>query len=277
MIPVAAFVTLEGGFALGQGFVAEGLAASRQMTSTASQMTIEQRKQAVGRLQTRLVRSLALYAILLTSAAAIVASIYSPGIDMAPRRLIGMNAVGTAMGGCIFTLVFLLPALRWIGSRAEESRILPIWIFVGVSYGIFTVFLIGASLPFVFALQINILDFRSLGKLLDDLIDAIFRMPLSAFTFGVFALYVGFIAGILYSVGAWVIDMLNRMNYANSYADPWVEAIGDMLPPTKRWASASAPWLSVVGPWAVALLVGGAALLYAATGPVEFLARFRLG
>ena len=247
------------------------------MTTTASQMTIEQRKQAVGRLQTRLVRSLILYGMLLTAAAAIVASIYSPGIDMAPRRLIGMNAIGTAVGGCVFTLIFLLPVLRWIGSRAEESRILPLWLFIGLTYGIFTVFLIGASLPFVFAFQINILDFRSIGKLIDDLIDAIFRMPLSAFTFGVFALYIGFIAGIIYSVGAWIIDMLNRMNYAHAYADPWVEIIGDMLPFTRKWASASAPWLSVVGPWAIALLVGGAVLLYATTGPIEFLARLRLG
>ena len=247
------------------------------MTTTASHMTIEQRKRAVGRLQTRLVRSLVLYAMLLTAAAAIVASIYSPGIDQDPRRLIGMNAVGTALGGCVFTLIFLLPVLRWIGGRAEESRILPIWLFVGISYGIFTVFLIGASLPFTFAFQINFLDFRSIGKLIDDIIDAFFRAPLSAFTFGVFALYIGFIAGILYSVGAWIIDMLNRMNYAHAYADPWIEVIGDMLPFTRKWASSAAPWLSVIGPWVIALAVGGAILLYAATGPIEFLAKFRLG
>ena len=247
------------------------------MTTTVSQMTIEQRKQAVGRLQTRLVRSLVLYAMLLTAAAALVASIYSPGIDQDPRRLIGMNAVGTAVGGCLFTLIFLLPVLRWIGSRAEESRILPMWLFVGMSYGIFTVFLIGASLPFVFAFQINFVDFRSLGNLIDDLIDSLFRMPLSAFTFGVFALYIGFIAGLIYGIGAWFIDMFNRMNYPHAYPDPWIEAIGDMLPPTRRWASAAAPWLSVVGPWLVALAIGGTVLLYAATGPVEFLSRFRLG
>lgn len=247
------------------------------MTTTATHLTIEQRKQEVGRLQTRLVRSLVVYAILLTSAAALVASIYSPGIDQDPQRLIGINAISTAVGGCLFTLIFLLPVLRWIGSRAEESRVLPIWFFVGISYGIFTVFLIGASLPFVFAFQINILNFRSIGMFLDDVIDAFFRAPLSGFTFGVFALYVGFIAGIFYSVGAWLIDMLNRMNYPHAYSDPWIEAVGDMLPPTRRWASAAAPWLSVIGPWAVALLIGGAILLYATTGPIEFLARFRLG
>ena len=247
------------------------------MINTASQMTIEQRKQAVAHLQMRLVRSLLLYGMLLTAAAAMVASIYSPGIDQDPRRLIGMNAVGTMVGGCLFTLIFLLPTLRWIGSRAEESRILPIWLFVGITYGIFTVFLIGASLPFVFAFQINMLDFRSLGKLIDDLIDAIFRMPLSSFTFGVFALYIGLIAGIIYGIGGWFIDMLNRMNYAHSYADPWIEAIGDIIPPTRRWASATAPWLSVIGPWTIALLIGGAILLFAFTGPIEFLARFRLG
>ena len=240
-------------------------------------MTIEQRREAVSHLQTRLVRSLVLYAMLLTAAAAMVASIYSPGIGQDPRRLIGMNAVSTMVGGCLFTLIFLLPVLRWIGSRAEESRILPIWLFVGFSYGIFTVFLIGASLPFAFAFQINFLDFRSIGKLIDDIIDAFFRAPLSSFTFGVFALYIGFIAGIIYGAGAWLIDMLNRMNYAYAYSDPWIEAIGDMLPFTRKWASASAPWLSVAGPWAIALIIGGIVLIYAATGPIEFLARLRLG
>ncbi len=247
------------------------------MTTTASQMTIEQRKQAVSRLQSRLVLSLVLYAILLTSAAAIVASIYSPGIDQDPQRLTGISAVATPVGGCLFTLIFLFPVLRWIGSRAEESRVLPIWLFVGISYGIFTVFLIGASLPFAFALQINTIDFQSLGRLVNDLIDALFRMPLSGFTYGVFALYVGFIVGVIYGVGAWIIDMFNRMNYSYAYSDPWIEAIGDMIPPARRWASSAAPWLSVVGPWAVALIIGGALLIYAAAGPIEFLARFRLG
>ena len=247
------------------------------MTTTASQMTIEQRKQAVSRLQTRLVRSLVLYAILLTAAAAIVSSIYSPGIDQDPRRLTGISAVSTIVGGCIFTLIFLLPVLRWIGSRAEESRILPIWLFIGITYGIFTVFLIGASLPFAFAIHINIMDFRSLKDFFDDLIDAIFRMPLAGFTFGVFALYIGFIAGIIYGIGGWLIDMFNRMNYQHSYSDPWIETLGDMIPPTRRWATAAAPWLSVAGPWMVALIIGVAVLLYAFTGPIEFLARFRLG
>ena len=247
------------------------------MTSNASQMTIEQRRQAVGLLQVRLVRTLVLYAMLLTAAAALVASIYSPGIDQDPRRLIGMNAVTTMVGGCLFTLLFLLPVVRWIGVRAEESRVLPVWLLVGIAYGFFTVFLIGASLPFAFAFQINILDFRSIGKMLDDIIDAFFRAPLSSFTFGVFALYVGIIAGILYGVGAWIIDMLNRMNYPHAYSDPWLEAVGDMIPSSKRWASAAAPWLSFICPWFIALVVGGIILLYAAAGPIEFLARLRLG
>lgn len=247
------------------------------MTAFASQMTIEQRKQAVSRLQTRLVRSLVLYAILLTAAAAIVASIYSPGIDQDPRRLTGVSAIATPVGGCLFTLIFLFPVLRWIGSRAEESRVLPVWLLIGITYGIFTVFFIGASLPFAFALQINAIGFQSAGDLTNDLIDAFFRAPLSSFTYGVFALYIGFIVGLFYGVGAWVIDMLNRMNYAYAYSDPWIEAIGDMIPPARRWASTAAPWLSIVGPWAVALAIGGAVLLYAATGPIEFLARFRLG
>ena len=115
-------------------------------TTTASQMTIEQRRQAVSRLQSRLVRSLLLYGLLLTAAMTIVGSIYSPGIDLAPRRLIAANAIFYIAGGCIFTVIFLLPVLRWIGSRAEESRVLPLWLFIGISFGIFSVFLIGASL-----------------------------------------------------------------------------------------------------------------------------------
>jgi len=240
-------------------------------------MTIEQRKQAVNRLHVRLVRSLVLYGLLIAAATAMVATIYSPGIDMPPRRLIGINAIVTIIGGGLFTLIFLLPVLRWIGGHAEESRILPIWILVGLTFGVCCVFLTGASLPIVFAFQINILNPTSLGTLIDDLIDSLFRAPLSAFTFGVFALYIGLVAGIFYGVGAWIIDMLNRMNYPYAYSDPWIEAIGDRLPSTRQLASAAAPWLSRIGPWVIALVVGGAILLFAVTGPIEFLARLRLG
>lgn len=247
------------------------------MTTTASQMTIEQRKQAVSRLHSRLVWSLVLYGMLIAAAAAIVGYIDKPGIDTPPKRLIASSALFFVTGGCLFTLIFLLPVLRWIGSRAEESRILPIWLGIGLAFGIFSVFLIGASKPFVIAVLNNIIDFRSVGTLIDNLIDAFLFAPLESFKYGVIALYIGLIAGIIYGIGGWVIDMLNRMNYAHSYADPWIEAIGDIIPPTRHWASATAPWLSVVGPWAVALLIGGAILLYALTGPIDFLARFRLG
>ncbi len=246
-------------------------------TSTVSQMTIEQRREAVSRLQTRLVRSLVLYGLLLAAAATIVGSIYSPGIDQDPRRLIASNAIFYVTGGCIFTLIFLLPVLRWIGSRAEESRILPLWLLIGISFGIFSVFLIGASRPVVAAFQTNILDFVSIGRLIDNLIDSLLYAPMRSFTFGVLSLYIGLIVGPIYGIGAWIIDMLNRMNYPHAYSDPWIEAIGDILPVTRRWAVAAAPWLSVIGPWAIALIVGGAILIFTATGPVEFLARFRLG
>ncbi len=247
------------------------------MTTTPPQMTIDQRKQAVNRLHVRLVQSLVIYGLLIAAASAMIGTIYSPGIDMPPRRLIGVNAIATVIGSGAFTLIFLVPVLRWIGGRAEESRILPIWLLIGLTYGIFSVFLTGASLPFVFAFQINLLNFTSMGTLIDDLIDSLFRAPLSAFTYGVFALYIGFIAGLFYGVGAWIIDMLNRMNYPYAYSDPWIEAVGDILPTTRRWASAAAPWLSSIGPWVIALVVGGAMLLFAVTGPMEFLARLRLG
>ncbi|MDE2688060.1 MAG: hypothetical protein OXI16_11270 [Chloroflexota bacterium] len=245
--------------------------------STSASMTIEQRREAVQRLQVRLVRSLVLYGMLLVAAATIVATIYSPGIDQDPRRLIGLLAVGTVIGGCLFSLIFLLPVLRWIGARPEESRILPIWLLIGFAFGVCAVFLTGASQPFVFVFYTNILDFQSVGRLLDDLIDAFFRAPLSSFTFGVFALYIGVLMTPIFGIGAWIIDMFNRMNYPNAYSDPWIESLGDMLPATRGWATSAAPWLSVIGPWALAAAVGGAVLLFAATGPIEFLARLRLG
>ena len=211
-------------------------------------MTLEQRKQAVNRLQARLVQSLVLYGLLLAGAAAIVGSIYSPGVAEAPKRLAGSLAVFTVVGAGVFALIFLLPVIRWIGSRAEESRILPIWLLIGISCGFFTVFLTGASLPLVFAIHLNVINFTSLGTLANDLLDSVFRAPLRSFTFGVLALYVGFLVGPIYGIGAWLIDILNRMNYPHAYSDPWIESLGDMLPPTRRWASAAAPWLSVIGP-----------------------------
>ena len=247
------------------------------MTNIASQMSIEQRREAVSRLQTRLVLSLVLYGMLLAAAAAIVGYIDRPSIDTPPKRLIASSAVFFVTGGCLFTLIFLLPVLRWIGNRAEEARILPVWLGIGLAFGIFTVFFIGASKPFVIAVLNNIIDFRSVGTLIDNIIDAFIFAPLESFKYGVIALYIGIVAGIIYGIGAWIIDMLNRMNYPHAYSDPWIEVIGDIIPPSRRLTSAAAPWLSVIGPWAIALLIGGAILLFASTGPIEFLARFRLG
>ena len=70
----------------------------------------------------------------LPAAAAIVGSIYSPGVAEAPKRLTGSLAVFTVVGAGVFALIFLLTVIRWIGSRARRiahpSYLAPDWNFI---------------------------------------------------------------------------------------------------------------------------------------------------
>ncbi len=236
-----------------------------------------ERRALMKHLQKRFAASLTVYAVLLASGAAIVSSINSPSITEDPVRLTGSAAAFQILGAAASTAIVFYWLTRWIGGHAEESRILPLWLGLGLAFGIITAFLTGAVFPISTAIKFNFENFLSIGVLIDDLIDSLFRAPLSSFQYGVLALYTAFVAGIFYGVGGWVIDMLNRMAYPHQQPDPWLEIVGDWLPFTKRWAAEAAPWLSVVGPWMVAIAVGGSMFLFALFGPIEFLARFRLG
>lgn len=245
--------------------------------SATSMASIEERRTLMRVMQKRFSWSLTLFAALLAAGAAVVSSIYSPGIDQDPQRLSGSAAAFQILGAAISTALVMRPLTHWIGGRAEESRILVLWLFFGLAFGIGTAFLTGAILPMSAAISINMAGFNSLGTLIDDLIDSLFRAPLSAFQYGVLALYSAFVVGIIYGVGGWAIDMFNRMAYPYQQPDPWVEAIGDWMPFVKRRVVASASWLSAAAPWIIAIGVGGAVFALALFGPIEFLARFRLG
>lgn len=240
--------------------------------------SIEERRTLMRVMQKRFSWSLTLFAALLAAGAVVVGSIYSPGIDEDPRRLSGSLALFQILGAAIPTALVMRPLTHWIGSRAEESRILVLWLFFGLAFGIGTAFLTGAMRPMSLVIDLNVANFSSLGTLIDDLIDALlFHAPLESFRYGVFALYLAFVVGIIYGVGGWVIDMFNRMAYPYQQPDPWIEALGDWLPSAKRWVVSSSAWLSTTAPWIIAIGVGGAVFALALFGPIEFLARFRLG
>ena len=238
---------------------------------TATLLPAEARRRALRGLRIRFAASLTLLGVLIAAAAAIIGTIYTPGVNEDPVRLTGASALYTAAGAGIGSLLLLLPVVYWIGGYADEARPLPLWLGIGLAFGVISTFLTGASLPFTLAFTYYFQGAISFGGLLNQLIDSCFRAPLASFTYGVLGLFTALLIGVIYGVVGWIIDMLNRMAHPNAQPDPIMYAIGGWIPVSSRWAAAIAPRASVIGPWALAIGIGLAIYIFAATGPVDLL------
>ena len=222
-------------------------------------------------LRVRFAATLTLLGILFAAAASVVGTIYIPGVNEDPVRLAGAPALYTAAGAGIFTLLTLLPIMYWIGGYADEARPLPLWIGIGLAFGVTSTFLTGASLPFTLTFTYYSEGAMPFSGLIDQTIDSFFRAPLASFTYGVLSLFTALIIGIIYGIVGWIIDMLNRMAHPNAQPDSIMYAIGGWIPASSRWAAAIAPWASVIGPWALAIGIGMSLYIFAATGPIHLL------
>jgi len=101
------------------------------------------------------------------------------------------------------------------------------WVLLGVGYGlIFTVIMGGLILPLTF----NMLNFSdgimNPMELIHTNVDAVLRGPVFAIVLGVRLLFTAVIAGIMFGVGAWLIDIFHSSSnhIAVSYGT-WVIAL----------------------------------------------------
>ena len=150
---------------------------SQANRESAAPTAAQARRRAMHTLRVRFAATLTLLGILFAAAASIVGTIYIPGVNEDPVRLAGAPALYTAAGAGIFTLLTLLPIMYWIGGYADEARPLPLWIGIGLAFGVTSTFLTGASLPFTLTFTYYSEGAMPFSGLIDQTIDSFFRAP----------------------------------------------------------------------------------------------------
>ena len=97
----------------------------------------------------------------------------------------------------------------WLGRRAGRMRDLVVFVVLGFGYGVLLPFATGMLLPW----SIVFLNLKTglihPGEVFSGVLDAVFRVPYSAFSHGTLGLYTAMLAGLLFGVGAWAIDTTN--------------------------------------------------------------------
>ena len=100
---------------------------------------------------------------------------------------------------------------HWLTSSQvkEAARGPHIWLAMGFIFGILSPALTGASIPMSTMLVALVRGVMDVGEMPIETLSAVMRAPSFIFTHGVFGLFTGLLAGALFGVGAWVIDVAN--------------------------------------------------------------------
>ena len=152
----------------------------------------------------------------------------------------GAALVCALMGGLIGVII------SKYGER-ERSHGIVVWLALGFLFGVCSPLVTGASIPTSGVLMTLNQGVISAGDLPLQIIEGLMRAPSFAFTHGVFGLFTGLLAGVLFGAGAAAID---RTNYS------------------------SHGLVSTYAPYAIAVSLGILFYAVAAFGPPETLARF---
>ena len=98
----------------------------------------------------------------------------------------------------------------WAIKRAAYAQHPLVWVALGVGFGIIVPFGTGALTPVsIVFLNLN-LGVIAPGEILSGLVEAAFRAPQSAFSYGGMSLAPTALAAVLFAPGAWLIDTANR-------------------------------------------------------------------
>ena len=116
------------------------------------------------------------------------------------------------MSGGAFVVCAVLGGLiaYWFGQKDEPLRFIIKWLMIGFGFGVLSPIITGGALPvsLVFVeLEAGVL---SMGEVPVRLSNALFHVPRFAFTHGVFGLFTGMLAGVLFGLGALLISSLRE-------------------------------------------------------------------
>ena len=134
----------------------------------------------------------------------------------------------------------------WIGQRSKRPLNIILWLAFGFAFGILLPIFTGFTIPTTMTL-LQLANADTLpGGALGAIADAVFQGIPFAFVYGTLGIFTGMLAGTLFGLGAWVIDMAN---------------------------TAHSPHISRYGSLATSVTLSVAVVAFAAFGPPTFLAK----
>jgi|TARA_B100001971_G_scaffold204703_1_gene221176 hypothetical protein len=198
-------------------------------------------------LRIRLTASVALYGGALGSAAILISIMARTGRFDEAGHLAFTPGLITAITGAIAATLITPLAVYHMRYNADEPGGILLWLALGLGFGVASSFVTGGLVP----LNVVFITFAEgdikLGELPSFVVEGAFQGIRSFFIDGALAIYTWLLAGVLFGIGAWIIDKLN--------ASP-------------------NPVASKYGTWVVTLFLGLTIVSIAVLGPPETLRKF---
>ena len=197
----------------------------------------------------RLIVSVALYGGALGGASLLVNFLARTDPPHVPQHMPADATILLSSGAVTMCAILAGLMTLWMSNPQERERArgLLVWLLAGFGFGVLSPVFTGAVLPLAMMFLATLNGDLPASDFLVHAASALLQAPSFAFTHGVFGLFTGLMAGALFGVGAWLVDM------AAHYSD--------------RKVSAYAPYAISVS---LSLLFYG----ISAFGPPETLARF---
>ena len=198
-------------------------------------------------LRIRLTASVALYGGALGSAAILISIMARTGRFDEAGHLAFTPGLITAITGAIAATLITPLAVYHMRYNADEPGGILLWLALGLGFGVASSFVTGGLVP----LNVVFITFAEgdikLGELPSFVVEGAFQGIRSFFIDGALAIYTWLLAGVLFGIGAWIIDKLT--------ASP-------------------NPVASKYGTWVVTLFLGLTIVSIAVLGPPETLRKF---
>ena len=198
-------------------------------------------------LRVRLTVSVSLYAAALGSAAILISIMARTGQWEEAAHLTWIPGLISAITGAIAATVVTPLAIYHLRQHADDSASILLWLLLGIGFAVGAGFVTGALVP----LNVVFITFAEgdikLGELPSLIVEGVFQGIRSFFIDGALSIYTWLIAGVLFGVGAWIIDKLNTF---------------------------SNPVVAKYGPLVLAISMGITIVAIAAFGPPETLRKF---
>jgi len=175
----------------------------------------------------RLAICLGLYGSGLGASSLLVSFLTRTRYPIEPAHLELVPSMILSSGGWIMGAIIAALIGYWIAPTSARPHSIILWLFIGFAFGVLVPFFSGALMPLgilYLDLTLGIIRPSELPMLT---LDGLMRAPVSAFSQGVLGLFTGLLAGALFGVGAWVMDIANTSSHprVSMYA-PYVLSLG---------------------------------------------------